>query len=75
MKIIYTLDMPDDDWKGERGYINQTMVRKYLSTIEMDDSIFYICGPPGMLNAMKKLLQVDLGISKERIKIEEFTGY
>jgi ferredoxin-NADP reductase len=46
-----------------------------LSTIEMDNSIFYICGPPGMLNAMKKLLQVDLGIPKESIKIEEFTGY
>jgi glycine betaine catabolism B len=51
------------------------MVRKYLNTIEMDNSIFFICGPPGMLNAMKKLLQVDLGVPKERIKIEEFTGY
>ncbi len=67
--------MPDNDWKGERGYINQMMVRKYLNRIEMDNSIFYICGPPGMLSAMKKLLQVDLGIPKERIKIEEFTGY
>jgi ferredoxin-NADP reductase len=51
------------------------MVSKYLSSTEMDNSIFYICGPPGMLNAMKKLLQVDLAIPKERIKIEEFTGY
>jgi ferredoxin-NADP reductase len=73
LKIIYTL--PNSDWKGERGHINQMMVSKYLSSTEMDNSIFYICGPPGMLNAMKKLLQVDLGIPKERIKIEEFTGY
>ena len=75
LKIIYALDIPDSDWKGERGYINQTMVSKYLSSSEMDNSIFYICGPPGMLNAMKKLLQGDLDIPKERIKIEEFTGY
>ena len=54
---------------------NQTLVRKYQSCTEPDNSIFYICGPPGMLNAMKKLLQVDLGIPKERVKIEEFTGY
>jgi hypothetical protein len=27
-----------------------------------------------MVNAMKKLLQADLGIPKEKIKIEEFTG-
>ena len=75
LKIIYSLDIPDNDWKGEQGYINQTMVTKYLSSTEMDNSIFYICGPPGMLNAKKKLLQVDLAIPKERIKIEAFTGY
>ncbi|MGC2572704.1 MAG: FAD-dependent oxidoreductase [Candidatus Nitrosopolaris sp.] len=75
LKIVYTLDMPDKDWKGELGHINQIMVTKYLNTIEMDNSIFYICGPPGMLNAMKGLLQDVLGISKERIKVEEFIGY
>ncbi|MGA9151084.1 MAG: FAD-dependent oxidoreductase [Candidatus Nitrosopolaris sp.] len=75
LKVVYTLGVPDKDWKGELGHINQTMVTKYVSTIEMDNSIFYICGPPGMLNAMRELLQADLGIPKERIKIEEFTGY
>jgi ferredoxin-NADP reductase len=75
LEIVYTLGTPDNDWKGERGHINQTMVTKYLSTNELNNSVFYICGPPGMLNAMKGLLRDDLGISKERIKIEEFTGY
>jgi glycine betaine catabolism B len=75
LKIIYTLDIPDSDWKGEQGYITQTMVSKYLSSTEINNSMFYICGPPGMINAMKKLLQVDLGIPKERIKTEEFAGY
>jgi hypothetical protein len=28
-----------------------------------------------MLNAMKRFLQDDLGISEERIKVEEFIGY
>ena len=46
-----------------------------MGKTELDNSIFYICGPPGMLNAMKKLLQEDLDIPKERIKVEEFTGY
>jgi glycine betaine catabolism B len=64
-----------DDWKGERGFINKAMLVKYLSTYELDNSIFYICGPPGMVKAMQKLLQDDLHIPKERIKIEEFTGY
>jgi glycine betaine catabolism B len=46
-----------------------------LSANELDDSIFYICGPPDMLKAMQKLLQDDLHIPKQRIKIEAFTGY
>jgi Na+-transporting NADH:ubiquinone oxidoreductase subunit NqrF len=84
LKIIYTITetsspsssgTADDDWKGERGYINKAMVTNYLTSNELDNSIFYICGPPGMLNAMQKLLQDDLHISKERIKIEEFSGY
>lgn len=75
LKIAYTLDKPDNDWKGEQGYINQAMVTKYLDVNELDNSIFYICGPPGMLNAMKKLLQEDLDIPKESIMVEVFTGY
>jgi hypothetical protein len=39
------------------------------------NSIFYTCGPPGMIKAMQKLLQEDLQIPKDRIKVEEFTGY
>ena len=83
LKIIYTIvderqessSIPNDDWKGERGFINKAMLVKYLTTDELDNSIYYICGPPGMLKAMQKLLQDDLHIPKERIKIEEFTGY
>jgi Na+-transporting NADH:ubiquinone oxidoreductase subunit NqrF len=83
LRIIYTIadeiqessSIQNDDWKGERGFINEAMLVKYLSTDELDNSIFYICGPPGMLKAMQKLLQDDLHIPKERIKIEEFTGY
>ena len=52
------------------------MILKYLDTNVLNNSIFYICGPPGMLKAMQALLQEDdLNIPKERIKVEEFTGY
>jgi ferredoxin-NADP reductase len=34
-----------------------------------------VCGPPAMLNAMKSILEDKLKITKERIKVEEFTGY
>ncbi|HEX5186040.1 MAG TPA: Rieske 2Fe-2S domain-containing protein [Nitrososphaeraceae archaeon] len=90
LKIIYTISEKDqnneqsslsssssttNDWKGEYGRINKAMILKYLDTNLLNNSIFYICGPPSMLKAMQSLLQEDLEISKERIKIEEFVGY
>ena len=59
----------------KNGHINKKMITKYLTNDELDSSIFYICGPPGMLKAMEKLLQEDLTIPKQRIRTEQFIGY
>jgi ferredoxin-NADP reductase/nitrite reductase/ring-hydroxylating ferredoxin subunit len=90
LKIIYTISEEKEeqhneqsppplstanDWKGEYGRIDKAMILKYADTNVLNNSIFYICGPPSMLKSMQALLQEDLKIPKERIKIEEFTGY
>ncbi len=85
LKVIYTITgesqgksssiIVGSDWKGEIGFINKEMLTRYMTNDELTDSIFYICGPPSMLKAMQKLLQDDLRIPDQRIKIEEFTGY
>jgi ferredoxin-NADP reductase/nitrite reductase/ring-hydroxylating ferredoxin subunit len=84
LKIIYTISDDEqqksssstaNDWKGEYGRIDKAMILKYVDAKMLNDSIFYICGPPSMLKAMQALLQDDLEIPKERIKVEEFTGY
>jgi glycine betaine catabolism B len=62
-------------WNGERGRIDKAMLTRYLSDNDITNSIFYICGPPGMVKAMQNLIQNELQIQKENIKIEEFTGY
>lgn len=88
LKIIYTITEEEEaqgaelaqvtssinKWTGERGRIDKAMLTKHLSHNEFSNSMFYTCGPPGMINAMQRLLQ-DLQIPKERIKVEEFTGY
>jgi ferredoxin-NADP reductase/nitrite reductase/ring-hydroxylating ferredoxin subunit len=82
LKIVYTITEEKEqsssvaeEGKGERGYINRAMLTKYLTRDELDSSVFYICGPPGMLSAMQKMLEDELQIPKQRINIEEFTGY
>jgi glycine betaine catabolism B len=64
------------NWNGERGRIDRTMIERHVSKEEISDAIFYICGPPGMIHALEEdLLQKQLQIPEERIKVEEFTGY
>ncbi len=64
------------NWEGERGRIDKTMIERHASKEEIDNAIFYICGPPGMINALEEgLLKKHFHIPKERIKVEEFTGY
>ena len=51
------------------------MLMRHLGKDQLNDSIFYICGPPAMLKAMQKLLSEQVGVSDDKIRIEEFTGY
>lgn len=87
LKIVYTITEKEDDnqpssapgvnkeWKGERGRIDKAMLERHLNDNEIKNSIYYICGPAGMLNAIKELLQNSLQISMDQIRTEEFTGY
>lgn len=78
LRIIYTITEEEQgvagEWKGEKGKIDKAMLTRYMSTNELDNSVFYICGPPAMLKAMQNMLR-DFQIPDERIKTEEFTGY
>jgi glycine betaine catabolism B len=64
------------NWNGERGRIDRTLIERHVSKDEISSAIFYICGPPGMINALNEnLLQKHFQIPERRIKVEEFTGY
>jgi ferredoxin-NADP reductase/nitrite reductase/ring-hydroxylating ferredoxin subunit len=83
IKVIYTVTEEEEqqeaaanaNWSGERGRIDKSMLERHLSKDEIGNAIFYICGPPGMLKAMQELLQKEMQIPKDRLKVEAFTGY
>jgi glycine betaine catabolism B len=86
LKIVYTITEEDGEkessspsisstWKGERGRITHEMITRHVNNDEVNSSVFYVCGPPAMLNAMKSILEKELHVTDERIKVEEFTGY
>lgn len=84
LKIVYTITGKEaeslspsvaSEWKGEKGWIDKAMLMRHLSKEELSKSIFYICGPPAMLNAMQQLLSKEIEVPDDRIKVEEFPGY
>jgi ferredoxin-NADP reductase len=59
-------------WDGETGFITKELIQKYLP--ETDSSIYYSAGPPQMVAAMRKILNV-IGVDDDNIRTEEFSGY
>jgi ferredoxin-NADP reductase len=56
----------------ERGRINEEKLTQWVP--ELQTPIYYVAGPPGMVAAMRLLLD-SLGVSEDNIKTEEFAGY
>ena len=59
-------------WPYEFGRIDRETLTKHLPEIE--NSVYYLSGPPAMVGAMRQLLE-DLGVSEDNLKTEEFAGY
>ena len=72
LKVVFTLDQPDEDWTGHRGYIDAKMIAEEIP--DYMERVFYTCGPPGMIRAMVNLLE-GLNLPKGQIKREIFSGY
>ena len=62
----------DRSWQGETGRINQAMLTKHLKSLA--SPIYYIAGPPGMVRAMRILLN-SMRVDDGDIRTEEFAGY
>jgi len=59
-------------WPFELGIIDEAMVRRHVSDLEAP--IYYVVGPPGMVAAMRELLEM-VGVDEMQIKTEDFAGY
>jgi ferredoxin-NADP reductase len=70
--ISFTSLEKNDIGLSERGRINREMVTKYIS--DLGSPLFYLAGPLGMVKSMESMLDT-MGIQRERIVLDYFTGY
>lgn len=74
-KSVFTLTRhtPEDgDWNGSKGRIDAEFIRKNVS--DLTRTHFMVCGPELMVRAGLSYLS-ELGVSKENITSELFTGF
>lgn len=65
VRVIHVLSGDNPDWKGERGFLDAEVIRKYAP----QDSTFMICGPAAMHAFVKQEL-AKLNVPKRRIRID-----
>ena len=66
--------LPDDDWQGPTGFIHQVLYDSYLARHPHPEDVeYYICGPPAMLDACRKMLD-DLGVPAENVLFDDFAA-
>jgi ferredoxin-NADP reductase len=74
LKVIYTLTECKEPIEGCRGgTIDDRMVVREIP--DYAQRVFYICGPPGMVDAMRSMLLKKLSLPTDKVVTEDFVGY
>jgi len=71
LKVVHVLSSPATGWKGETGRIDRERIEQYCGK-DIGKKAFYICGPPGLLEATIATLRA-LGVPDGRMHIEIFS--
>lgn len=71
-KFIPTLNKPEKNWSGEKGFVTADLLKKHLPDIHQPH--YYICGSPLMVSALQQTV-FDMSVNEEQIKVEDFPGY
>lgn len=75
IKTVYTLTDLEDispDWQGERGYISEEMLKKYVP--DYAERTFYVSGPHGMVSGFRATLG-KMGVKRSKIVSDYFPGF
>lgn len=77
IKVDMTVSKPEESkegWSGLTGRIDENLIGKLLPNIGSLNSIFWVSGPPAMVDAIEDLLG-KLGVTSNKLRSEKFTGY
>jgi len=72
LSVVHVLSEPEPGWRGERGKLDEELLRKYVP--DPEQFLYWISGPPPMVQAYKDLL-AKVGVTDKSVRTDSFTGY
>ncbi len=73
LRVAHVLCEPATGFRCIPGLVNAQVIRNEVG--DYPRRKFYVCGPPQMVEAMKKMLLDELGLAQGSIVTENFQGY
>jgi ferredoxin-NADP reductase len=73
LRVAHVLCEAEQGFKCTVGRIDASLIRNEIP--DYLERKFYLCGPPQMVEAMRKILSDELGLSGGKIVMENFQGY
>jgi predicted ferric reductase len=70
LEVVQVVEEPPADWQGERGRIDEALLRRHLPP-RYQRMQYFVCGPEPFQDAMEEILP-RLGVSAERVHSERF---
>ena len=73
LKITHVLSEAEPGFKSVAGRINSQIIKQEIP--DYQERKFYLCGPPQMVDVMRKILAEELKLPADLIVTENFQGY
>lgn len=73
LEIRHILSEEPGNWAGHKGFITADLIKSQIDDYE--ERKFFVCGPPPMVQAMVAIVEQELGLGKDALVRENFTGY
>ena len=70
LKVVHVLSKPSDEWKGERGRLDEEKVKRCAGP-ELAHRAFYVCAPPELMQSTIQTLR-KAHVPAARIHFERF---
>jgi predicted ferric reductase len=71
LQVHYVLSEPPAGWTGLKGDLTPDILARCLDELAGDDWLYFVCGPPVMINAVERAL-LARGVPSSRIIEERF---